>query len=577
MAAMRRWERAAVLAATLVVVTTGCFDDDVDPTAPSSTPAAADTATPGSDPAATAPPTTTPAGPVARPAGVAWSGFVDETSAAPDLPVGAVATATGPGGSVAVGRISASSGALGSVNDLSDAAIWLSGAGGWEEIDPRLENGTAALYDVAAWQGGFVAVGFHADAYERVANAIVLTSTDGRNWGLVAVLPSQWSGWGSRVRVTPSGAVLVEVLVEVCSEKSEFVNALDPITAPSLWSAVAPTGTYTQIPSTAFPALSPEIPTPSDQVGCFYFANTPEDQRRERYGAKLGDIGVIGDRLAVLDPDASALSVTSDLTNWSRIELPEPVTNPLGALLYGSPEGRITVVAISQRPLGAGYVAGATDPNAWVSTVWEETPSGELLRIPPWRPLRSENKEFVRIERRDATVRIIAAAPVDLPAAFPQLQVATSDAAQLDPQPSCTPGAGADCSFIALTGSQLAGADLAAINLYGATLSGVNLDGANLAYANLQRATIDGSSLVGTNLTLSSAFAVRVNASNLTSAVLFGADVSSATFTGTNMSGATFANATLDSALTDGASLCPDGAAPGGSDSLVLRTACRLG
>jgi hypothetical protein len=556
--------------ASLLLLTSGCFGLE-DESSSSSTSTSAPAAPPDTSTVTTLPATG------AWPAGVVWSDFVSETDAPQDLPPGAVATASGPNGTVAVGRSSASSGALGSVIDLSEAKIWASTDEGWQEMDTRLGNGTSALYDVAAWQGGYVAVGFHADAYERLATAVVLTSTDGRDWAVTTQLPAIWSAWGSRVRVTSSGAVLVEISMAVCSAASDFVNNPDPITVPALWSAVAPTGTYAQLATGALAALSPPTPTPIDDVGCYVdFGGTPEDQRRATFGTKLGDIAAIGDRFAVLNPDATTVSITTDLATWTPITLPEAVDQPLASLLYSDAGGRINVVTISPRPLGDGYVAGTVDPDAWVATVWVEDATGALQRISPWRPLYALGLRLPRLELRDGVIRLVGYAMTDAPGGSLLPQVATSQPAPIEGAPTCAPAPAANCNFVTLDAAQLSGADLTGIQMYGATITNANLAGAKLQNARLARANIAATSMAGADLTGADLTATRFTSTDLTSAVFAFTDVSAATFTGSNLAGATFAASAMDSTVVDASTTCPDGAPAAAADALVLATACRL-
>lgn len=569
----RRRHGAGALA-VLVAVTAGCVDlgDDTD---------GASTTTDVAPIVTTAPDSTLP--PLSTwPAGVVWGDFADgaiEFNLPTEPGAESVRSAEGPAGRVAVGRTTASSGALGPINDLSDARIWYLEGDQWHAVeDTGVPNGTSALYDIASWSGGYVAVGFHADAFERHATAIVLTSTDGRNWTLTSRLPSTWSAWASRVRITATGAVLVEVSIAVCNDGAQFVNdTRNLITAPALWSAVAPTGTYNQLPTTALAALSPEKPTPSDGAGCFAdFASMPDDERAATFGTKLGSIAAVGERLVVLDPAATTVSVTDDLTEWTLVALPDAVEDPLGSLLYADANGRINVVTVSSRPLGAGYVAGAADPDAWVSTAWVETEDGALQRVPPWRPLYAKNLTFVQLEQREGVVRLVAVAPSGSPGAPPAVRVVESGPTAPQPPPTCTPGPFADCNFVTLDGAQLAGADLGGIQLYAATINGGTLDNANLDRAQLSRATINGASLTGAYLTTSNMLGARVIQANLTGASLAYADLTAASFAGSILTGALLDGATTDGATVDAATTCPSGQPPAPSAGLVITAACGL-
>jgi hypothetical protein len=560
--------------ALLLASTAGCVDfgDDTDD---------ASTTTGPPTSVVTQAPGTTLAPLSTWPAGVVWGDFADGTVEF-NLPVepGAspVRSAVGPGGRVAVGRTVGSSGALGAVDDLSTARIWFQEGEAWEVVeDTGLPNGTSALYDVAAWSGGYVAVGFYAPAYERHATAVVLTSADGRAWRLTSELPSTWSGWGSRVRITSTGAVLVEVSVAVCNDSAQFVNDPAQVSVPALWTAVAPTGTYDELPATALAALSPERPTPADAAGCFtdYFT-VPDDERAAAFGTRLGSIAAIGTRLVVLDPSATTLSVTDDLTEWSRVELPDAVEEPLGSLLYADANGRINVVAVSHRPLGAGYVAGTTDPDAWIATAWVETDGGALQRVAPWRPLYAKNLTFVQLEQREGVVRLIALAPSGTPGAPAVVRIAESGPTAPQPPPTCTPGPLADCNFATLDGAQLAGADLAGIQLYAATINGAALDNANLDSAQLARATITGTSLTGAYLTTANLLGARFDQANLTGASLAYADLTAASFTGTVLTGAILDGAAMDGTTVDTATTCPNGQPPSPNAGSVIAAACGL-
>ena len=562
------------LAATLAVVATGCFGLDDNSTDSSTTTSAPVVA-----------PTDTTAAPIQLttwPAGVVWGDFADDTTLA-DLPNDgvsrAVASATGPAGTVAVGRFSGSSGVEGSIQDLSSAMIWYLDGDAWKLADSTgLPNGTSALYDVAAWSGGFVAVGFHADGYHRHANAVVLTSADGRTWTFASELPSIWSGFGSRVRVTTSGATLVEVSMTVCTDDAMFVNSdpADLLTVPQLWAAPAPSAAYDQLPATSLAALSPKRPTPSDAGQCLAdFGSVAEDERAATFGAELGDVAAVGDRLAVLEPDATAVSITSDLRNWTRVALPDPPDQPLGSLLFADPNGRINVVTVSDRPLGDGYAAGTVDPDSWISTAWVEGADNTLQRVPPWRPLHTLGLTFQRLEVRDGVVRLMAQAMADAPGAAPVLRVAESSPAAPQPPPTCQPAALADCNFVTLDGAQLSGVDLGGIELYGATISNSDLSGAHLGYAELSRATIVNTSFAGADLNTSRLRAARVTQSDMTSTVLSYADLSAATFVGTTLSGANLLGASTEGTTVDATSTCPDGAPPDPASSIITR-ACRL-
>jgi hypothetical protein len=560
--------------AALLVATTGCIDFGDDANEGSTT-------TSGATAVSTVAPETTLAPLSTWPAGVVWGDFAEGTIEF-NLPTepgsSPVRSVQGPAGRVAVGRTIASSGALGPIEDLSDARIWYQEGEAWQVVeDTGVPNGTSALYDIASWSGGYVAVGFHADGYERQATAIVLTSTDGRNWTLTSELPSTWSGWGTRVRITSTGAVLVEVSVAVCNAGAQFINEAAEVTVPALWTAVAPTGIYNELPSTALAALSPEKPTPSDVEGCFAdFFTVADDERAAAFGTTLGSIAAIGERLVVLNPAATTVSVTDDLTDWTRVELPDAVDDPLGSLLYADANGRINVVAVSNRPLGEGYVAGATDPDAWVSTAWVETDDGGLQRVAPWRPLYAKNLTFLQLELREGVVRLLALAPSGTPGAPPAVRVAESGPTAPQAAPTCTPGPAADCNFVTLDGAQLAGADLGGIELYAATVNGGGLDNANLDQAQMARATINGTSLTGAYLTGANLLGARVGQSNLTGASLAYADLTAASFTGTALSGAILAGAAMDGTTVDASSTCPDGAPPRPNAGSVITAACGL-
>jgi hypothetical protein len=516
------------------------------------------------------------------PAGVVWGDFADgsiEFNLPPAEPdAAAVRAVDGPAGRVAVGRSFGSSGALGPIVDLSQARIWFQEGDAWQAVEETgLPNGTSALYDVASWAGGYVAVGFHADAYERQATGVVLTSTDGRTWALSGQLPSTWSGWGSRVRITSTGAVLVEVSVAVCSGGSQFVNQPAQVTVPALWTAAAPTAAYNEVPTSALAALSPDKPTPSDVDGCFAdFFTVPADRQAATFGTELGSIAAIGDRLAVLDPSATTLSVSDDLTEWVRVELPDAVEDPLGSLLYADANGRINIVTVANRPLGEGYVAGTTDPDAWVSTAWVETIGGELQRVPPWRPVYAKNLTFLDLELRDGVVRLLALAPSGSPGAPQALRVAESSPTAPQPAPTCTPAAMADCNFVTLDGAQLAGADLGGIQLYGATITGGALDNANLDQAQMARVTITGTSLTGAYLTGAKLLGARFVQANLSAASLAYADLTAATFTGSSLGGAILAGASMDGTTVDDGTTCPNGQPPTPNAGSVIVVACGL-
>ncbi len=556
----------------LAVLATGCFELGDDTTGTTTTTTTAAT-------------TDTTAAPVALttwPAGVVWGDFADDTtiSALPDDGVSrAVATATGPAGTVAVGRFAASSGAEGTTEDLSGAMIWYRDGDTWQLADSTgLPNGTSALYDVAAWSGGFVAVGFHADAYRRHASAVVLTSVDGRTWRLASDLPSIWSGYGSRVRVTDAGAVLVEVSMTVCTDDALFVNSDTDslLTVPELWVAASPTATYDQLPTGTLAALSPPRPTPSDAGQCLTdFASVPEDERAAAFGAELGDIAAVGGRLAVLEPDATAVSITSDLSGWTQVALPDPPEQPLGSMLFADANGKMNVVTVSARPLGEGYVDGAVDPDSWVSTAWVEVAENSLQRVEPWRPLYTLGLTFQRLELRDGVVRLVAQAMADAPGAPPVLRVAESSPSAPLPPPTCAPASLADCNFVTLDGAQLAGADLGGIELYGATVTNSDLSGTNLAYAQLSRASILNTSLAGADVNTARLQATRISGSNLTSTVLAYADLSAATLVGTTMTGANLLGARTEGTTVDATSTCPDGAAPTAGTTIIAQ-ACRL-
>lgn len=555
------------------MATAGCVDfgDDADDGSTTTAPTVVSTAAPE----------TTLAPLSTWPAGVVWGDFTNgqiESNLPAEAGAIAVRSADGPAGRVAVGRTIGSSGALGPINDLADGRIWYQEGESWQPVeDTGLPNGTSALYDIAAWSGGYVAVGFHATGYERQATAVVLTSTDGRSWTLTSELPSTWSGWGSRARITSSGAVLVEVSIAVCNGGAQFVNEPAAVTVPALWTAVAPTGIYNQLPTTALAALSPEKPTPSDVDGCFadYFT-VPEDEQAAAFGTKLGSIAAIGERLVVLDPAATTVSVTSDLTEWSRLDLPDAVEDPLGSLLYADANGRINVVAVSNRPLGAGYVAGATDPDSWVSTAWVEADSGALQRVAPWRPLYAKNLTFLELEQVEGVVRLLAVAPSGSPGAAPAIRVVESGPTAPQPVPTCTPGPLANCNFVTLEGPQLAGADLGGIQLYAATINGGALDNANLDRAQMARASINGASLTGAYLTGANLLGARIGQANLTGASLAYADLTAASFAGTVLSGAFLDGAAMDGTTVDATTTCPNGQPPSPNAGSVITAACVL-
>jgi hypothetical protein len=278
----------------------------------------------------------------------------------------------------------------------------------------------------------------------------------------------------------------------------------------------------------------------------------------------------------VLDPDATMLSVTSDVNAWTQIALAEPVEDPLGSLLYGDANGRINVVAVGERPLGAGYVADALDHDSWIATTWVEDSSGALQRVAPWRPLYALGLTFVDLEAGDGFVRLVASAVADAPGAPPVLRVAESSPSAPQPAPTCAPAPLADCTFVTLDGAQLAGSDLGGIQLYGATLNNTNLDGANLQLAQLSRATLNGVSMFGTNLTQARMVATRIGQSSLISTNLDYTDLSAATFIATNLAGASLVGATTDGTTIDATSTCPDQSPPATTGAPVLATACRL-
>lgn len=566
------WSWAALSAACGLLVS-GCFglDDDgaTDATTTSTAVAPQETTTP-------------PVALTTWPAGVVWGDFADDTGTS-DLPDDgvsrAVASATGPAGTVAVGRFSGSSGAEGPIADLSTAMIWYRDGDTWQLADSTgLPNGTNALYDVAAWSGGFVAVGFHADAFRRHATPVALVSTDGRTWRLASQLPTTWSGFGSRVRITDRGAVLVEVSMTVCTDDALFMNSdpADVLTVPALWVATAPDATYSQLPASTLAALTPKRPTPSDAGQCLAdFASVPEDERAATFGAALGDIAAVGDRLAVLEPDASVVSVTSDLNGWTHVPLPDPPERPLGSLLFADANGAMNVVTVSDRPLGDGYAPGSTDPDSWISTAWVEVGGSTMQRVEPWRPIYSLGLTFMGVEQRDGVVRLVAQAMADAPGATPVLRVAESSPSAPQPAPTCDPGPLVDCNFVTFDGAQLAGADLSGIQLYGATILNSDLSGASLGYAVLSRASVVGTSLTGADLTTARLNAARIDGSNLTSTALAYTNLSAATFVATTLTGANLLGATAEGTTIDPTSTCPDGTAPDPASAILAR-ACRL-
>jgi hypothetical protein len=558
----------------LLVATAGCVDfgDDTDGGSTTTAPASVSTAAPD----------TTLAPLSTWPAGVVWGEFADGTiefNLPPAEPgATAVRSVDGPAGRVAVGRTVGSSGTLGPINDLAAARIWYQEGESWRAVESTgVPNGTSALYDVASWSGGYAAVGFRADGYERQATAVVVTSTDGRTWTLAGELPSTWSGWGSRVRITSTGVVLVEVSIAVCNGGAQFVNEPARVTVPALWTAAAPTGTYNEVPTSALAALSPDKPTPSDVEGCFAdFFTVPEDEQAAAFGTELGSIAAIGERLAVLDPAATTLSVGDGLTEWSRMALPDAVGDPLGSLLYADANGRINVVAVSNRPLGEGYVAGATDPDAWVSTAWVETAGGALQRVPPWRPVYAKNLTFLDLELREGVVRLLAFAPSASPGAPQALRVAESGPTAPQPAPTCTPAPLANCNFVTLDGAELTGADLGGIQLYGATINGGALDNANLDQAQMARVTFNGTTLTGAYLTGANLLGARFTQANLTAASLAYADLTAASFTGSVLAGAILGGAAMDGTTVDAATTCPNGQPPTPNAGSVIIVACAL-
>lgn len=491
------------------------------------------------------------------------------------LPVRSV---EGPAGRVAVGRAVGSSGEFPGVNDLSQARIWYLEGEEWRTVEHTgLPNGASALYDIASWSGGYVAVGSSAAGYASQATAVVLTSADGRNWTVTSQLSTTWSGWGSRVRITSTGEVLVEVSIAVCSVDSRFIDDGNQVTVPSLWAAVAPTGNYNQLPANTLAAISPTKPTPADGFGCVtdYFS-VPEDEREADFGRRLGSLAAVGERLVVLDPTSTTVSVTDDLNTWNSTRLPGAVADPLGSLLYGDGNGRINVVTMSSRPLGAGYVPGSTDPDAWVSTAWVENEDGDLQRVAPWRPVFAENLTFVGLEQRDAVVRLLALAPAANPGDPQVLRIAESAPTTPQPAPTCTPGPLADCNFVTLEGAELANADLGGIQLYGATIRGGTFTNANLENAQLARATIEGASFAGAYLTTATLLATRFVDTDLTGASMAYADLSAATFVGSVLTNAIVGGAVTDGTTVDAATTCPSGQPPAAGAGVVIAVACGL-
>ena len=132
--------------AVLVTASAGCVDfgDDTD---------GGSTTTTAATSVSTAAPGTTLAPLSTWPAGVVWGDFADGTvefNLPTELGSSPVRSVDGPAGRVAVGRTIASSGALGPVNDLSDARIWYQEGDAWQVVeDNALPNGTSALYDLS--------------------------------------------------------------------------------------------------------------------------------------------------------------------------------------------------------------------------------------------------------------------------------------------------------------------------------------------------------------------------------------------------------------------------------------------
>ena len=220
-------------------------------------------------------------------------------------------------------------------------------------------------------------------------------------------------------------------------------------------------------------------------------------------------------------------------------------------------------------------MAGAVDPDSWISTAWVEVAESSLQRVEPWRPLYTLGLTFQRLELRDGVVRLVAQAMADAPGAAPVLRVAESSPSAPLPPPTCQPAPLADCNFITLDGVQLAAADLGGIELYGATITNSDLSATNLAYAQLSRTSIVNTSLVGSDVNTARMQATRITQSNLTSTVLAYADLSAATVVGTTLTGANFLGARTEGTTVDATSTCPDGAPPSAGTAIIVQ-ACRL-
>lgn len=413
--------------------------------------------------------------------------------------------------------------------------IWFSADGqSWTRIDLRdlIGDQTSKMYDVAATDAGFMAVGADGSAdLQGVSHPLVVRSTDGVNWSAVE-LPSTWSTIADQVTVLGS-TIVVRGLEFVCTSSSFGLVDFNVGGQERAWRSDDGGGTYTPVDLAASGAYSVSKPAPTDPAAC----DGLDLNTLATFGAPAGRMRVVGSRLYLLAGDGSAVASTTDLATWTKAELPG-ASGKGDSLVEAGPGGGASIVRVqrparSGQPFDFGMQALGWTSDASAATWTPVAAVAPVLGLEPASLVPSLDGRVVMFE------------PVTAQDGSVTNQVFVSTSAPYVEPPACTFQAGAKCPLATISGTDLSGKDLSGIDLTGATIKDSNFSGSNLSGAILTSASITGGTFTGAKLVQADLRHADVAHANLA-----GADLTGANLTGGTASLSLFIGTTLtDAAL----------------------------